>query len=760
MKTFCVYILLVFAFLPCVVSHAQEASDAQADSLIDVFKDARHDTTKLRLAIDIGMLHYNVDTVIRYSNIALQLARKYKDGKSEALAESFLYWANYFTGDYFKSVNHAFRAIVIADSIGEKSIVAKNYHNLAIIYSSRLQDGTKGDEYYHKALEIYKEIGDQKRVVDVLRDIGNNNYLNDVFDHALDCFNEALEEDVRTDNIVAIAEDYMGLGSTYLHQYLRTAEAGLDVIHNAKHKYLKAIHIADSLDYGYVQYISFTEIPEILLCESIINPRNRAQLVDSAKMFLDKAYYLVTKFDYNSERMMVDHSHIWYLALTGKYARANQMIDSIRNIIETDSSYADQRSLFYQTLRRVSEAKGDYKKALEYQQLYDYYHRIGHKTDYAIAATQNMAQAKFAEQMQAQKQREQKLEMEGRQQRILIYASTIVMMLLVVMAIIIMRWYVQSRKANQILDQKNGELEQQKEEILSQNERLEEQNEKIEQQSRDLKAQNETISKTNKEMTDSINYASIIQQAVMPSERVMNTLFGQHLLIYRPLNIVSGDFYWACQAGRYKMLAVGDCTGHGVPGAILSMLGMSILDYLAPTLVGYADFNAAKMLDEMNSLFKQSLHQRGDDDNHDGIDIAIIVIDSEKMKLHYAGAFRPIVGISDGTLKKYNADRMPIGIHHMAADHFTNNEIDIKNGDVFYLFSDGMTDQFGFDSANRIHKFTAKRLRELLADVHKLPFTTQKLKIEMTIDNWRTDGTAGDGVYEQTDDAILVGIRL
>lgn len=347
---------------------------------------------------------------------------------------------------------------------------------------------------------------------------------------------------------------------------------------------------------------------------------------------------------------------------------------------------------------------------------------------------------------------------------IYLIAGCAILIMAIIIVILAIRNNMRQRKANEQLDIKNCELEQQKEEILAQNEFLEEQQERIEIQNKSLEKQNEIISKQNKDVTDSLNYASLIQQAAMPSASVMRGIFGDHLLIYRPLKTVSGDFYWASMNDNIKMIAVGDCTGHGVPGAFLSILGISILNELA-NKVNSSRINAAEMLDEMRTIFKQSLNQRENTDdeesNHDGIDIALVLIDTENRKMHYAGAFRPLIIVRDGEIIKVDANRMPIGVHYKAADHFTNNEIDIQEKDRIYLFSDGITDQFGYDEKGAIHKFTSKRLYSLLNGGTREPFSSQKTKIDLALEKWRLQGLLSTGEqYEQTDDIVLVGIGI
>lgn len=357
------------------------------------------------------------------------------------------------------------------------------------------------------------------------------------------------------------------------------------------------------------------------------------------------------------------------------------------------------------------------------------------------------AQDKVIEESRVQTEHEISLENEIYYHNLINIAALIIVLVASIHSFSTIRLYRKSRKLNKELELKKDELEKQQSKMIMQNKLLEE--------------KNRIITVQNNEVKDSINYAGYIQRAAMPSKTLIEIIFGDHMVIFHPRDIVSGDFYWAKQTDKYKMLAVADCTGHGVPGGFLSMLGMSILDYLAISADSNEDFSAATMLDEVRRLFKQSLHQRGkEEDNHDGMDMALVVMSNESNCMSYAGAFRPLLHVRDGVITKYDADRMPIGLHYHEAEHFTNHIIELNEGDCIYLYSDGMTDQFGYDDKNEVRKFTAKRLRTAIESVCSYPFYKQQQILEGVMESWRTSGDIADiGLYEQTDDMVLVGIK-
>ena len=244
----------------------------------------------------------------------------------------------------------------------------------------------------------------------------------------------------------------------------------------------------------------------------------------------------------------------------------------------------------------------------------------------------------------------------------------------------------------------------------------------------------------------------------MPNIDLMNSIFGECLIIFRPRDIVSGDFYWATQIGRYKALAVADCTGHGVPGALLSILGISMLnDLVASTNMHAPEVSPARLLNSLRLKMRESLRQRSDDyTNQDGMDIAFCLYDTQSKCLQYSGAFRPLLLMRRGELIQYEADRMPIGSQMCTDKPFTNNIIDIEPDDVVYLYTDGIVDQFGADDVGKFH---GTRLRELIRTHYQMPFTRQRALFEQVFDDWRTSPQTGEMVH-QTDDMLLVGVRF
>ena len=246
----------------------------------------------------------------------------------------------------------------------------------------------------------------------------------------------------------------------------------------------------------------------------------------------------------------------------------------------------------------------------------------------------------------------------------------------------------------------------------------------------------------------SITYAKRIQTAVLPQNEKINKILENYFIVFKPRDIVSGDFYWINQLDDKIYIVAADCTGHGVPGAFMSMLGVSFLN----EIINKAQYSlASEILNQLRNSVKTTLSQTGkDNENKDGMDIAICVIDKKTLKMQYAGAYNPLYLYRDKELIETAADRMPIGIYIKEKDSFTNNEMQLKKDDVFYIFSDGYTDQFG---GPRDRKFTKKALKELLGNICDKPMLEQKELIDSAFQNWK-------GNLDQTDDIVIIGVKI
>lgn len=265
--------------------------------------------------------------------------------------------------------------------------------------------------------------------------------------------------------------------------------------------------------------------------------------------------------------------------------------------------------------------------------------------------------------------------------------------------------------------------------------------EKVKERTAEIEAQKE-------EITSSIEYASRIQLAMLPMKDLFNESFSEYFIIFKPRNIVSGDFYWIGEDEKHIFLTVADCTGHGVPGAFMSTLGISVLNEI---ITHNRDLQANTVLNLLREKIKTALHQTGKEgEAADGMDISLCVFRKNKKSIQFSGAYNPLFIFNGGEFKEYKADRMPIGIHYGTEASFTNYEINVKKGDAIYILSDGFTDQFGGPQSS---KYKKANLRKLLSEIYYRPMEEQKRIIECEYEKWK-------GKADQVDDITIIGVRI
>lgn len=280
------------------------------------------------------------------------------------------------------------------------------------------------------------------------------------------------------------------------------------------------------------------------------------------------------------------------------------------------------------------------------------------------------------------------------------------------------------------------------------NEKIVSQNRQLEAQSNEISIQRDLLLVQKQNITDSILYASHIQKALLPSDDILNDIFSDHFIYYKPRDIIGGDFYYVKKIENTLVLAVADCTGHGVPGALLSMLGISYLNEIIHTKE-LSETNT--ILNEMRDKIKLALHQSNQSrEAKDGMDMALIAIDLSSKILKYSGANNPVYIIRDSELIELKADKMPIGIQPREKPNFTNLEFQLQKDDCIYLFSDGYADQIDKES---MKKFSLKNFQKLLLNISNWSMSEQRTELENVIDNWRNN-------EDQTDDMLVVGVRI
>lgn len=264
-----------------------------------------------------------------------------------------------------------------------------------------------------------------------------------------------------------------------------------------------------------------------------------------------------------------------------------------------------------------------------------------------------------------------------------------------------------------------------------------------------LMAQKEELALKNKNITDSINYAQRIQSALMPSEKQFKSIFPDSFILHIPRDIVSGDFYWINEVKDNIFIAAVDCTGHGVPGAFVSIIGFELFRKMT-------NIEGIKKPSEiLNSLNKDFQEVFGDVENitlKDGMDVAFCSLNRKTKMLEFSGAFNPLYLIRDNSIIEVKGDRNSVGLDHpeYLDSEFTNHAIQLHSGDIFYIFSDGFADQFGGPEGK---KYKYRRFRHLLLALHHLPMKRQHDYLYKSITEWKGD-------LDQVDDILVIGIKI
>ena len=293
------------------------------------------------------------------------------------------------------------------------------------------------------------------------------------------------------------------------------------------------------------------------------------------------------------------------------------------------------------------------------------------------------------------------------------------------------------------IEKQNKELEKLVNQLKDYNEKLED---TVVERTKEIVEQKEIIEKKNEDILASINYAKRIQKALLTPKKFLNTVIPDNFILYIPKDIVSGDFYWFTKKENKTIVVVADCTGHGVPGAFMSMLGTSLLNEITKKTTV-----ANEILNQLRKQVVHTLHQTQEDaESTDGMDISLSVINDEKNHVQFAGAYNSLFIIRNNELIETKADRMPIGIHRKDKNSFTNNEIEVKQNDMLYMFTDGYIDQFG-GPENK--KFLMKRFKQLFIEINQKKLSDQKQILKNILLKWQ-------GKEEQVDDIAILGIKL
>ena len=654
-----------------------------------------------------GICYYYQDfldkAVIEYLN-SLKIYEEILDNKGIYSSCSNIGQVYWIQAKYKLAFDYFTRSLSVAKELGDKESIARSYNGIGIIFYSQ-GNYEKALENYLKSLGIYEKIQDKRGIAYQYDNIANIYQEQEKLDMALVNYLKSLAiQEELDDNEEGIVTTYGNIGQIYETK----KEFG-----EALNYYHKSLNLAQKNELSREIAVAFNNLGGT---NSEIGIKLKAQNQDSSLIVFNKSIVYFSKGLSISteigdqESVAISNSGLGRSSIYLKnYNDALNYLNKAK-VIGSNIGAPDIERTAAEYLSEAYSKLGLYKKAYENQVLFKSM-ADSLRNDKNIENITKMEMQFDFDKIQIQKDLEYQAEL--KRQRIVRYSIIIVLLIVVAFAAYAYRNYRRKRKDNILLGKQKEKIEKQKEEI-----------------------------------TDSIRYAKRIQQAVVPTAERAKEILPEHFILWRPRDIVSGDFWWMRKKNNKIVLVAADSTGHGVPGAFMSMLGVSFLNEIVSSM---NDIHANEILNQLRTSVKTTLQQTGKEgEAKDGMDLALVVLDLDNNIIQYSGAYNPLYIIRNGELLETKADRNPIGIYIKEKDSFTNHEIPVQKGDTLYIFSDGFVDQFG---GERQMKFKSKRYKQLLLDNQHLTMPKQKDLLNTTIDDWR-------GNIDQIDDIIIIGVRI
>ncbi|MDA3952342.1 MAG: tetratricopeptide repeat protein [Bacteroidales bacterium] len=680
------YIVLFFLLLPSILF----AQIVEIDSL-KFLLNRPDDSLKAVILIDIYE-NYEQGKVLlgkEYLDQALELTNDL--GEVTLKATVLLKYSNFYiiTGDFEKAINYANKAKEFCEDINYFKGTGKAYNNLGATYE-KLGKYDEAMDNLIKALNIYETIDDSSNIARTYLNLGLLYSRQEDYIKSLELYNKSLEIRKKLDDKAGIALLYnnMAIVNYYLEDY-----------DNVRSYFEKSYEMYVEIGNLRRQLMALSNLAEI---NNIIGQKEKALVAYFKILELEKE--LGHKGELSQTHILIGQI---YQSRDDFYNSKKHYNLSLKIAQEIDA-IVDIRDVYGQ-LAEIYKIEKNFEKALEYNEMYAALNDSIFNSDKSrqIKEIETQYETKKKEQQIANLENEKiikdfKIKKQRNFSIFLIAGFIFVLSFLLILFAQIKR----IRKANSIL----------------------------------------TYQK--KQITESIEYASRIQTAILPPGDYITRVIPEHFIVYKPRDIVSGDFYWITHKDGKTIVAAVDCTGHGVPGAFMSMLGFAFLNEIVNT---NSDLNAGAILDQLRDYVKKSLHQTGKkDEAKDGMDIALCIIDAANGKLQYSGAYNPLYLIRNNDFISLKADRMPIGIHIIEKESFTNHELEIQKGDVIYIFTDGYIDQFGGPESK---KYRLLPFKEMLMQITNKPMNEQKEILETEFAKWK-------GKFEQIDDVLVMGIKI
>ncbi len=705
------------------------------DSLKHVLKTQQEDTNRvntLNILSDKLRKKGLYDTSIICANSAQNLAVKLDFKKGLMLSYRNIGLNYREQGNYSHSLEQLNRALAIATEIGDKGGITGSLGNIGIIYINQ-GNYSKALEYMLKVLSIYQEENNKDGITSALSNIATIYYSQGNYPQALDYNFKALAIAKELGDKSSITTNLGNIGLIYgeqgnypkaldydsqalsIYQEMGSKDGVANTLGNMGLVYYRQRNNEKALEY-YNKALSMDK--ELGDKEGIaINLCNMSNIYEIQKNYpkVVESSSMALKIDEeigNKLGVAMNLGNLGNIYIRQKnYKIAKEYLDSALSISKSIGAKENIRAV-YNKLVDFDSATGNYKAGLQDAKMYIVYRDSlvnEANTKKSVQAEMNFEfEQKQAVEKSEQDKKDAIAEQESKKQMIIRNAFIGGFALMLALAFFIFRGYRQKQKANEIISEQKAVVEEKQKEIL-----------------------------------DSIHYAQRIQKALLASD----TLLGKHLpdyfVLYKPKDIVSGDFYWATEKNNSFYLAVCDSTGHGVPGAFMSLLNISFLNE------AITEKNILKPNDIFNHTRKRLIENISQDGQQDGMDGVLICLDG-KNKINYSGAYNAPIALRKGQIIELEADKIPVGTSPKDNVSFINHSFDLQKGDIIYVFTDGFADQFGGAKGK---KFKHQQLKEKLLAISHQPLAEQKQKLESAFEEWK-------GKLEQVDDVLIIGIRV
>ncbi|PLX20545.1 MAG: hypothetical protein C0599_08775 [Salinivirgaceae bacterium] len=647
---------------------------------------ALYKKTKKDIKRAFDLLYLDLDSAFIYANNALKYARSIADEELEVNALRVVAMVYYSHTKYDSAFNYYNLAESKFKPYMDSSLIVSIIANKANIYAETHQI-EKALLMYQEVKEHYEKVNDILNVGKITATIANLLMYTENYKEAMIHFDEALDYFVE-------ADFHIGVGITYQNKGLVFSE--FEEYDSAKYYTYKATKIYQEIGSKNLLYECYGNLADFLTAE---------QKLDSAVYYLDKA---IEGFEEGGSVRDLSVSYLRKAYLSDNLGKKLEALRYLNKSEELANRHSFPRILIdaYSYAHEIYKDQGNLAKALEslekYRVLKDSLHQVelsSHETE-LIAEYSIAKREKEIELLKTQDNLNAAL---IRKQQNAMIAIGLLAAIIAVIAISVLRRLRSKRLANQLLSEKNEEINAQNEEIRAQSE--------------EIIKQNEQLVTQKEEITDSINYARFIQQSIFTTQ-IDDTI--KHFRYNKPKDIVSGDFFWSEKTENYQYFAVADCTGHGVPGAFMSLLGFTFLNQVFNQ---QNDPPVEQMLEVLRTNIKKALNHSGNNQNtKDGLDIALIRIHRKTRQVEFAGAYRPVWIFDESGFTELKGDRQPIG-YYPKEKPFSVHKYALKGDAKIYLFTDGLTDQLNDDETQ---KLKVKGFYELIERIKDLPINAQE----------------------------------